>query len=163
MRSPPPTREVFYLLAKIMLDKAAHAVEFYFGPVNKASLDSHDQLVKNLERYAAGRRLESGKEFQRFASMAGRLKRDVSDFRDYQIAHEKSSRTTWVTLWGGPKDIRMGLIRLYPTAKDVQNESRALENLWEDLDAYLDSLVAVLSANRSKTKLKLNGQEDSST
>ena len=93
--------EVFYIFAKILLDKIAHSIEFYFGPVNKASLDSHDQLVKHLERYRAGRKLQTGEELQRFASIAGRLKRDISDFRDYQIAHEKSPRTSWFTLWDG--------------------------------------------------------------
>jgi hypothetical protein len=44
--------ESSYLFAKILLDKIAHAFEFYFGPSCKKSLDSHDSLVKNFTAYA---------------------------------------------------------------------------------------------------------------
>src|SRR5882762_3216181 len=44
--------ESFYLFAKILLDKLARALEFYFGQGRSYSLDSHDDLVKNIEGYA---------------------------------------------------------------------------------------------------------------
>jgi hypothetical protein len=44
--------ESFYLFAKILLDKVAHSIEFYFGSVRKRPLDSHDDLYKNLTVYA---------------------------------------------------------------------------------------------------------------
>lgn len=47
--------ESFYLFAKILLDKMARSLEFYFGPVRERPLDSHDDLVKNIETYARER------------------------------------------------------------------------------------------------------------
>ena len=42
--------ESFYLFAKILLDRVAHFLEFYFGPARKMSFDSHDQLTKNMAK-----------------------------------------------------------------------------------------------------------------
>src|SRR5438876_11524398 len=81
--------ETFYLFAKIYLDKIAHALEFYFGQGRGQSLDSHDQLVKNFAAYAAEKSLALPADFMRIAAA---LKKDISDYRDYEIAHEKSPR-----------------------------------------------------------------------
>src|SRR5713226_7399573 len=81
--------ESFYLFAKILLDKIAHSIEFYFGPVRKRPLDSHDDLCKNLPVYAEQKELVLSPDFLKLAT---ELKKDVSDYRDYEIAHEKSPR-----------------------------------------------------------------------
>src|SRR5438309_11034108 len=81
--------ESFYLFAKILLDKVAHSAEFYFGPVRGRPLDSHDDLCKNLSAYAEQKALTLSPDFLKLA--AG-LKKDISDYRDYEIAHEKSPR-----------------------------------------------------------------------
>jgi hypothetical protein len=77
------------LFAKICLDKIAHALEFYFGQGRGKSFDSHDRLVRNFAAYAAEKRLALTADFMRIAAA---LKKDISDYRDYEIAHEKSLR-----------------------------------------------------------------------
>ena len=57
----------------------------------------------------------------------------------------------------------MGLTRLDPTASDTQKESRELEQLWQELDTYLDYLVDVLCVNHSRTKLKFKAEKGSAS
>jgi hypothetical protein len=50
--------ETFYLFAKILLDKVARAIEFYFGKGKAQSLHSHDKLAKNLRAFAEQKGLQ---------------------------------------------------------------------------------------------------------
>jgi hypothetical protein len=152
--------ESFYLFAKIMLDKVAHAIEFYFGPAHKLPLDSHDDLVTKLTQYCSNRGLQPNPILLKIA--AG-LKERISDFRDYQIAHEKSPRTMWVLGWSSADDLRMGLTRLNPTLRDSQRDSTPLRELARELNSYLDALVDFLSNNRDRTNLKVKGSAPGAT
>jgi hypothetical protein len=60
--------ESFYLFAKIMLDVIAHAIEYYFGSARNLSLDSHDDLAKNLHKYAAAKSLGKDEHFYKKTS-----------------------------------------------------------------------------------------------
>src|SRR2546426_1163535 len=71
--------ESFYLFAKILLDRIAHAIEFYFGPARKLPLDSHDHLVKHLEAYGGEKGLSISAALM---DAAKELKKDISDHRD---------------------------------------------------------------------------------
>jgi len=149
--------EGFYLFAKILLDKIARALEFYFGPVPACALDSHDDLVRRIDRFAHAKALTIPAEFK---EMASKLKKDVSDFRDYSIAHEKSPRTMRATVWDGKGNVRMMLTRIYPTAKDTQSETRAIQDLRGDLDSYLVQTMNLIRMNRLKTKLRIREHKD---
>jgi hypothetical protein len=82
--------ENFYPFAKILLDKIAHSLEFYFGPGRKKSLDFYNGLVKNFPSYAVAKRLRLPADFM---TIAAGLKKDISDYRDYEIrAREKSAK-----------------------------------------------------------------------
>jgi hypothetical protein len=143
--------ESFYLFAKILLDKVAHSIEFYFGSVRSLPLDSHDDLVKNFAKYAAAKKLAVP---DRFHERAALLKKDVSDFRDYEIAHEKSPRRMSGT--GFSSDGRTTLISnvIYPTPKDQQVSSRVVGDLLSEIDSYIDLLMQMIVANRCLTRLK---------
>jgi len=80
--------EAFYLFARILLDHVARSHDTYFGKGRKASLNSHDDLVKNLHKFVDEKNLVWREEF---CKSAERLKRDIADYRDYYIAHEQSS------------------------------------------------------------------------
>jgi hypothetical protein len=82
--------EGFYLFAKILLDKAARFLEFYFGQVRGTPLDSHDDLAKGWAEFCRQREVAAAPEFDEGARS---LKKDIADFRDYQIAHHKNPRT----------------------------------------------------------------------
>jgi hypothetical protein len=106
--------ESYYLFAKIMLDKIVHALEFYFGQGRNISLDSHDNLVKYFEAYAEQKGLVLPLEFM---VMAKTLKTDISDYRDYDIAHEKSPRRMSGTMFDSEGNMKMTAMSLYPTEK----------------------------------------------
>lgn len=144
--------ESFYLFAKILLDKMARSIEYYFGPERGLPLDSHDDLAKRLVDYAAAKQLDVTEDF---VSKSNSWKERVSDYRDYHIAHEKSSRTLRATAFDAEGQTSMVLVRLYPLGGDRQVESEPLENLLPELDQYIQNLVEFLKANRGKTNLEI--------
>ncbi len=144
--------ESFYLFAKILLDRVAHCLEFYFGSVRKKSLDSHDDLVKNFEHYAKEKQLTLPAGF---VELAKRLKSDISDYRDYEIAHEKSPRRMNMTLWDANGNVWIGASNIYPTEKDEQMQSKALHVLSKDIDTFLDEVIELVSSNRDNSRLEL--------
>jgi hypothetical protein len=144
--------ESFYLFAKILLDKVAHAIEFYFGAVRGVSLDSHDDLVKCLDKYAKGKRLNLPTNF---VEKARSLKKDVSDFRDYEIAHEKSPRRLNITGFSADGHTSLISSMLYPTEKDQQVSSKHLGDLGNEIEEYVQLLTVLLGTNRELTQLKV--------
>ena len=143
--------ESYYLFAKIMLDKIVHALEFYFGQGRSISLDSHDNLVKYFEAYAEQKGLALPSEFM---AMLKTLKTDISDYRDYEIAHEKSPRRMSGTMFDAEGNMKMTAMSLYPTEKDQQVESKVLHDLARDLDIYITQVIELIRTNGAKTKLK---------
>jgi hypothetical protein len=144
--------ESFYLFAKIMLDKIARAIEYYYGPAHSLALDSHDDLVKRLSKYAAAKGMIVPTGLIEKATV---WKKRVSDYRDYNIAHEKSPRTLRATSFDTDGRTRMVLMRLYPTTRDQQVESEPLDDLLPELDAYIREILDLLRTNHGKTNLKI--------
>ena len=146
--------ESFYLFAKILLDEAARAIEFYFGTAPKLALDSHDDLTKRIDRYAIHHRLELPTGFTERAS---HLKSEVSDYRDQQIAHHKNPRTIRGIGFNQEGATRMVSSALYPKDSDKQAETRALHELLADIDAYLLSIVDVIDVDDDQICVKEAG------
>jgi hypothetical protein len=144
--------ESFYLFAKILLDKIAHALEFYFGQARRKSLDSHDNLVKNFVAYAEGKGLTLPADLM---PLAQELKKDISDYRDYEIAHEKSPRRLSGTVFDTEGRTRIAAMALYPTDKDQQVESKALHDLDKVLNRYREVVINFVKDNKAKTRLKI--------
>jgi len=143
--------ESFYLFGKILLDESAHAIEYYFGSQRNLPLDSHDDLSKNLTRYAEAKGLQIPGGFEDI--IAG-LRKRIADFRDSQIAHEKSPRTVRGTI-ADPTDARMVTTRLYPKDNDQQVESESLAELINAIGSYVgDHLIGFIESNSAKTRLK---------
>lgn len=142
--------ESFYLFSKILLDRVARFLEFYFGPARGLSLDSHDKLVKRFASYADAKSL---KVKPAMIEMATRLKEDVSDHRDYQIAHPKNPRTAHVTFYG-QSHLSVSTIEIYPTEKSKQVITKPLTSLLDALDDYLRCVIGILEDNADRTKLK---------
>lgn len=142
--------ESFYLFAKILLDKVAHAVEFYFGPGRKCALDSHDNLVKQLNTYIKMKGLTTS---DALTTQAQTLKSDVSDFRDYQIAHHKSPRTIRGVIWPESGQARVVYTKIYPKEGDTQTESRTVTELLDEIRAYVVEVVTFVQVNRERTAL----------
>jgi hypothetical protein len=146
--------ESFYLFTKILLDNIARAVEFYFGQARGRPLDSHDDLVKNLPGYAAAKGLTNLPD--RLVALAAELKQDVSDYRDYEIAHEKSPRTMKATAFNlDGTGVRIASTKLYPGERDQQKESRPPDEVMLVIAEYLAAVVACITENRDRTALEL--------
>jgi hypothetical protein len=144
--------ESFYLFAKIILDEIAHALEYYFGQARGLSLDSHDDLTKNLVAYAKAKGLAIPDEFE---TSVTNLRKRISDFRDYQIAHEKSPRTMRATIWGPDGHVRMASNKLYPKEKDQQVDTESLSELKLALEDHVRRVINFIEVNADKTNLKL--------
>jgi hypothetical protein len=145
--------ESYYLFAKIALDNVAHAIEYYFGPARGLSLDSHDDLTKNLAQYAAAKSLVLDADLlERMAD----LKRRISDVRDYKISHEKSPRTMAGTSWDQDERLaRIAMTRLFPRSSDPEQfESEPLPKLREAIHEYLSQVIIFITNNETKTALK---------
>jgi hypothetical protein len=148
--------EAFYLFAKIILDDVARALEYYFGPARRLSLDSHDDLAAKLERYSTEKGLSVSPEF---VGAVADLKRRISDVRDYKFSHEKSPRTLSGTSWGGVGGARIMMTRLYPRGTDPEQfETEVLPDLRQSLDTYLGLAIDLIEANEMRTILKLDGK-----
>jgi hypothetical protein len=144
--------ESFYLFSKILLDKISHSVEFYFGPARGHSFDSHDNLCKYLASYAEQKGLTLPQDFIKLAT---ELKTDVSDYRDYEIAHEKSPRRISGTIFDADGKPRIVATNLYPKEKDQQVESKALEDLHKRIDEYINQVIILIRSNADKTRLQV--------
>ena len=83
--------ETFYIFPKVLLDKLAQAIGFYFGPARGCLTSSPDDLSKSIRTYAALKGLVLPESL---VEEMEHLRTDVADFRDKQISHEKSPRTT---------------------------------------------------------------------
>lgn len=152
--------ESFYLFAKILLDKIARFIEFYFGQARNASLDSHDDLLKNIKKYVKSKGLTV--IHSEMMQLIEELKRDVSDYRDYEIAHEKSPRTIKGTAYGDSMETaRIINVKLYPKEKDKQIESDIPSKLMERIDRYIIEVTTYILKNQSSTNLKLRERESS--
>lgn len=149
--------ESYYLFAKIMLDEIFHAIENYFGPARGLSLDSHDDLAKRLHGYAATKGLTIPESFEQAVSD---LRQRISDFRDQQIAHEKSPRTMRGTMWDADGQVMLATNRLYPKDTDKQVNSESLASLAAALEAYVDSVMTFIETNRSQGRFKLTGMNE---
>lgn len=146
--------ESYYLFTKILLDKVVRAFEFYFGPSRGLSLDSHDNLTKNLEKYIVAKGLTTLSDDMK--ELIQVLKQDVSDYRDCEIAHEKSPRTMKMTMFslGANSAARMGSIKIYPTEKDKQVESKEIDQIMDMIDKYIEQIIKYIQINQSKTNLE---------
>jgi hypothetical protein len=114
--------ETFYLFAKILLDKIALAIQFYFGQARGLSLASHDKFAKNIERYANAKDLSINQDL---VSQTRTLKENVSDFRDKQIhhiEHYRQGRISRGTVFALDGSVRLSLSNLFPKETDKQHD-----------------------------------------
>jgi hypothetical protein len=144
--------ESFFLFAKILLDKIAHSIEFYFGQGRGKPLDSHDDLVKNFGEYSHLKKLSVPANLPTLASS---LKKDISDLRDYRIAHDKNPRRVLGTAFNTDGTTSMISTTIYPTPKDKQLQTRDLNDLVREIEEYIGTVIDFIRANRGLTNLKV--------
>ena len=151
--------ESFYLFAKILLDHIAHAIFYYFGPARGIRQFRHSVLVKKLKAYAAVKNLVIP---DGFLAQARALQTRVSNYRDHNVTHDNSPRTIYVTMWDSvEKTTRLAPSRLQPVEYgDEDRRSSSPGELLAIIGEYIEGLVCLLEANRSKTGLTVIVCED---
>jgi hypothetical protein len=142
--------ESFYLFGKILLDWFARFVEFYFGPGRGLSLASHDKLTKNIWEYARtkGLSLPTG-----MVEACLSLRENLSDIRDYQVAHQKNLRVLDAYNFTFEGRVRLVYARMYPTPRDERAETQPLDQLLTELGKYISLIIDLVRRNRAKTAL----------
>ena len=132
-------------------------LEFYFGPARSLSLDSHDDLVKRLKKYVNVKKLVLP---DGFSDLAHQLKKDISDHRDYQIAHEKSPRTIYGTVYDSEGGTRIASIRFAPKPSERQVETELLDDLLAQIDDYIEKVIELIAVNKDRTSLELEKPQE---
>ena len=142
--------ESFYLFAKLFLDKIALFIQLYFGQVRKLPLHSHSDLQKNLETFAAQNKIELAPGWK---AMLDGLEEHIVHFRDKQITHDKNLRAMrGISVTSdGATTMRIG--HLYPLPTDKGLASTNLADLMHRIDGYVDFVVALVEANRDRSRL----------
>lgn len=152
--------ESFYQFAKILLDKTACAIEFYFGRREKQRhrITSHHDMVEKknntsvckIQDYCSIKNLSMS---QILIDKMIAMQRDINDFRDDFITHLNSPRTIRGTSIAG----HMSLNRIYPRENErgESPSTKELHQLLEEIAEYLESVVNFIKANKEKTTLTL--------
>jgi hypothetical protein len=147
--------ESFYVFGKMLLDRVANTIEYYFGQVRKRPLDSHDDLVKNLEEYSRSLELEVPATLMAAATS---LKEKIADHRDYEVAHEKNPRSVFATVFYADGRTSIANTKLYPKASDKQAESKDLNELFREIDQYLQVIMNFIRSNGRHSRLNTSDQ-----
>lgn len=146
--------ESFYLFGTAFLDRAAVFLEDYFGkPSIKGRVDRHRALKNKLSDYAAEKKLMLP---DGFIESVAYLETELAEFRDKQIVHDRSWRSTHATSWDASGDMRIMKLKYAPRTGDAQQESKSLRILLEAVEKYIVQLIELIETNRSKTVYRHN-------
>jgi hypothetical protein len=142
--------ESFYLFAKILLDKIARSIQFYFGEARGRSLDSHDSLTKNINLYVRDKELPDVSED--LLKEISALKSDICDYRDYVISHQKGTGIQRKTKFSAAdlySSITKEKIHLPNPELPQPPDSSIPPFLIKRIQGYLDSIINYLEVNQS--------------
>lgn len=145
--------ESFYLFAKILLDKVARFVQYFFGQIRGKPLTSHNDLSKLLGEHVKTYQLTPPSGYEETVQ---RLRTEIARFRDHYIAHEQSPRTHRGTSWQNKEPAQLSLSRVYSKPNEQQVLSGSVPHLLEQLETYLKLFRELIATNFQKTALKLH-------
>lgn len=143
--------ETYYLFAKIALDKIAHFVEDYFGQARHVSLRSHGNWKKHFARYCESKRLVTPDGMLDRITL---LERDIAEFRAKSIAHLQHPRVfRGTSVYPGTGLIGIVFaVRKVRECEQVPTSPPSVSAVGQLLDAYVHDLVALIEANRDKSR-----------
>ena len=84
------------------------------------------------------------------------LKECVSDYRDKEIAHEKSPKAMKATMFshGTTSTTWIASTKIYPTEKNKQVESKEVDQAMTIVDKYIEQIIKYIRMNSAKTILE---------
>ena len=138
--------------ANILLDTVARAIEKYFGQVRECSLDSHHDLITHLGKYAEQTKLAIP---QHFMETAKRLRKNITTFRDQEIAHGKRlNRVTATALTKEGHATMIATSTIVPKERfKPQADSVHVRELMAAVEEYIAAAIEIVKTNRDKRKL----------
>lgn len=140
--------ESFYIFAKILLDKIAQAIYFYFGN-SKTMFQSHHDMIGRIQPYVSERGLSPIPES--LFNQMNQLKEQVSDFRDDVITHQYSPRAMKATMFNYTTgETWMMNHRIEPKEGEGQREGIPLTQLTKQINGYILEVINYLSSNKNK-------------
>lgn len=143
--------ESFYMFAKILLDKIAQAIYFYFGN-SKTMFQSHHDMIGRIQSYVSERGLIPIPE--PLLNRMKQLQELVSDFRDDVITHQYSPRAMKATMFNYTTgETWMMDHRIEPKEGDKQRESMPITQLIKLIDDYIAEIINYLLANKDRAYL----------
>lgn len=157
--------ESFYTFARILLDRIAAAIKFYFG-MQRMSYSFND-FRKRIADIASAEALDLPDEF---VTQTGSIYEQVAPFRDKQITHSQAA-SAWATMIRDDEGkIRMAAGPLF--VRDVEEKGHSLtedelqkelrrhykvsqdpNELMQKIEEYIDRIVDFIEANKAKTCL----------
>jgi hypothetical protein len=140
--------EAFFLFAKIMADRSAQLIEFYFGQTRGLSLDTHHYLADNINAVSKQRGLKLPEGFAEFAQA---LRGEIFDIRDY-VTHDNCVRAT-LSMIIEDRRARFVATRHFFKETDKQVEFPHVQDAFERLDYYVSCVAELLETNRGQSKL----------
>ena len=146
--------ESFYLFAKILLDRTAHLMHWWFAGTRMArgiSINRHSDVVDHLgELIAAGQLVAP----EGILELASALQARISDYRDREITHDPRHAFSGTTYTADGKATIMK-VHLGAGVKGQLNagESEHIEELNDLRERYVDLAMQFLARNRDKAKL----------
>jgi len=143
--------ESYYMFSKVLLDKIAKFLWFYFGQERGLSIGSNDKLCKNGTDYFHEKGVAVNPTFLECAKS---LHDEISVYRDKQIAHLDNFRVSRGLSWTkGKKNPIISSGYLHPEHHDKYAVTTDLAVLHHQICEYAALLCEMLIANREKSKL----------
>jgi hypothetical protein len=147
--------ESMFLFAKLLLDRSAYALQYYFGPIDgsgKKPLGGALMKVKTWNNYVAAKRLAQTAPFK----IAAADVYCVAKFRDDQIAHESDTKTCRGGVTCTEDGLSLGFGLFYPKPGDKQHpHSLTAKDVLAKLHTYFTAFIGLISANKDKTVLRV--------
>lgn len=143
----------FYIFSKMLLDRIAHGLEFYFGQANGCSLEPHKEMTKCFSAYVKAKGLTAPPD--RLMELLEIMTKDIRDYRDHEIVHVKKPRALEGIGFDSSGNTFKAQGILYPTEKDKFVNSKTIDELMALLDEYIGLMIGYIEENASRTKLEL--------
>jgi hypothetical protein len=145
--------ESLYLFAKILLDRSAYALQYYFGLIDgtRKKPQVSGNLIQRWHEFVTAKCLIQTSSFETSAADLYY----VAKFRDDQIAHESDPKTSRGGVQCTPDGLILKFGLFYPKPGDKQHpDSLPAKEVFVRLHAYFKAFTRLIVDNKDKTVLR---------
>jgi hypothetical protein len=142
----------FYVFAKMLLDRIAHGIEFYFGQAKGCSLESHKEMMKCFPDYVLAKKLKEPSN--RLKERIEALKTEIRDYRDHEIVHAKKPRVLEGIGFDKSGSVYKTQGIMSPSEKDKFVSSKSPKDLMVLLDEYICLIIEFMRENATQARIE---------